>query len=46
MTATLQVQDYYENFNQSGAYGVSLMLAVMAVIVLVTMVLIKPREGH
>ena len=45
-TATLRVQDYYENFNQSGAYGVSLMLAVMAVIVLVTMVLIKPREGH
>jgi sulfate transport system permease protein len=44
MTATLQVQDYYENFNQSGAYGVSLMLAVMAVIVLVTMILIKPRE--
>jgi sulfate transport system permease protein len=43
-TATLRVQDYYENFNQSGAYGVSLMLAVMAVIVLVTMILIKPRE--
>ena len=46
MTATLQVQDYYENFNQSGAYGVSLMLAVMAVIVLITMILIKPREAH
>ena len=26
-TATLQVQDYYENFNQEGAYAVSLMLA-------------------
>jgi len=46
MTATLQVQDYYENFNQSGAYGVSLMLAVMAVIVLISMILIKPREAH
>ena len=45
MTATLQVQDYYENFNQSGAYGVSLMLAVMAVIVLVSMILIRPREA-
>ncbi len=45
MTATLQVQDYYENFNQSGAYGVSLMLAVMAVIVLVSMIMIRPREA-
>ena len=45
MTATLQVQDYYENFNQAGAYGVSLMLAVMAVIVLVSMILIRPREA-
>jgi sulfate transport system permease protein len=43
-TATLQVQDYYENFNQSGAYAVSLMLAVTAVLVLVSMILIKPRE--
>jgi sulfate transport system permease protein len=46
MTATLQVQDYYENFNQAGAYGVSLMLAVMAVIVLVSMILIRPREAY
>jgi sulfate transport system permease protein len=45
-TATLQVQDYYENFNQEGAYAVSLMLAVVAVIVLVSMILIKPREAH
>jgi sulfate transport system permease protein len=45
-TATLQVQDYYENFNQEGAYAVSLMLAVMAVIVLIGMMLLKPREAH
>ncbi len=45
-TATLQVQDYYENFNQEGAYAVSLMLAVLAVIVLVSMLLLKPKEAH
>src|SRR6476620_10819844 len=45
-TATLQVQDYYENFNQEGAYAVSLMLAVLAVIVLISMLLLKPKEAH
>jgi sulfate transport system permease protein len=45
-TATLQVQDYYENFNQEGAYAVSLMLAVVAVIVLISMILLKPKEAH
>jgi sulfate/thiosulfate transport system permease protein len=45
-TATLQVQDYYENFNQTGAYAVSLMLAVVAVIVLISMILLKPKEAH
>ena len=45
-TATLQVQDYYENFNQAGAYAVSLMLAAIAVIVLVSMTLLRPREEH
>jgi sulfate transport system permease protein len=45
-TATLQVQDYYENFNQTGAYAVSLMLAVVAVLVLISMILIRPREVH
>jgi sulfate transport system permease protein len=42
-TATLQVQDYYDNFNAAGAYAVSLMLAVIAVIVLVSMTLLRPR---
>ena len=45
-TATLQVQDYYENFNQEGAYAVSLVLAVMAVIVLIGMMLLKTREAQ
>jgi sulfate transport system permease protein len=45
-TATLQVQESYENFDQAGAYAVSLMLAVVAVIVLVGMILIRPREVH
>ena len=43
-TATLQVQDYYENFNFAGAYAVSLLLAFLAVLVLVAMTAVKPRE--
>ena len=43
-TATLRVEDLYENFNLAGAYAISLVLAAMAVVVLVTMTLIKPRE--
>jgi sulfate transport system permease protein len=43
-TATLQVQDDYENFNQTGAYSVSLLLALTAVAVLVAMTLLRPRE--
>ena len=45
-TATLRVQERYESFDQSGAYAISLMLAVIAVIVLVSMTLIRPREEH
>jgi sulfate transport system permease protein len=45
LTATLQVQESYENFDQQGAYAVSVMLAVVAVLVLVTMILVRPREG-
>src|SRR5207253_11144752 len=36
-TSTLQVQDYYENFDVTGAYAISLMLAATAVVVLVAM---------
>jgi sulfate transport system permease protein len=43
-TATLRVQDAYENYNQAGAYGIALVLAVMSVIVLVAMTLLKPKE--
>jgi sulfate/thiosulfate transport system permease protein len=45
-TATLRVDDYLQNFNEAGAYAVSLVLATIAVLVLVAMVTIKPREGH
>jgi sulfate transport system permease protein len=44
-TATLRVQDAYENFDVSGAYGISLVLAVISVIVLVAMTLLKPKEA-
>jgi sulfate transport system permease protein len=43
-TATLRVQESYESFDQAGAYAISLVLAVAAVLVLVTMVTIKPKE--
>ncbi len=43
-TATLRVQDAYENFDLPGAYGISLVLAVLSVLVLVAMTLLKPKE--
>jgi len=45
-TATLAVQDYYENLDQAGAYAISLALAAIAVVVLVLMTLIRPREAR
>ena len=44
-TATLRVQDYYENLDQAGAYGVALMLCLLAIGVLVIMTKLKPKEG-
>ena len=44
-TATLRVEGYTLNFNTSGAYAVSVVLAATAVFVLVLMTLIKPREA-
>ena len=44
-TATLRVQDAYENFDLAGAYGISLVLAVISVIVLVLMTFFKPKES-
>jgi sulfate/thiosulfate transport system permease protein len=43
-TATLRVQDAYDNYNQSGAYGIALVLAALSVVVLLTMTLLKPKE--
>ncbi len=43
-TATLRVQDQYEDFNLAGAYGISIVLALVAVIVLVAMTTLRPRE--
>src|SRR6478735_6859293 len=43
-TATLRVQDAYENFDLAGAYGISIVLAVMSVIVLIAMTVLKPKE--
>ena len=43
-TATLRVQDAYENFDQAGAYGISLVLAVMSIVVLLAMTFLRPKE--
>jgi sulfate/thiosulfate transport system permease protein len=43
-TATLRVQDAYDNYNQSGAYAIALVLAALSVVVLLTMTLLKPKE--
>jgi len=45
-TATLQVQDDYENFDTTGAYAISLLLAALAVLVLVAMIVARPREAR
>ncbi|HEX3805427.1 MAG TPA: sulfate ABC transporter permease subunit [Gaiellaceae bacterium] len=44
-TATLRVQDYYENLNQAGAYGVALLLGLISISVLIVMTLLRPKEG-
>jgi sulfate transport system permease protein len=44
-TATLRVQDYYENLDQAGAYGVALLLGAIAIVVLLLMTLLRPKEG-
>jgi sulfate transport system permease protein len=44
-TATILVDDLLQNFKSQGAYAVSLVLATIAVLVLVAMTVIKPREG-
>jgi sulfate/thiosulfate transport system permease protein len=44
-TATLRVQEEYENFNLPGAYAISLVLAAIAVLVLILMSMLRPKEG-
>jgi sulfate transport system permease protein len=44
-TATLRVQEEYENLHLAGAYGISIALAAIAVLVLVAMSAIKPKEA-
>jgi sulfate transport system permease protein len=43
-TATLRVEERYESFDLAGAYAISIVLALMAIIVLVAMTTIRPRE--
>ncbi len=43
-TATLRVEDRYENFDLSGAYSIAMVLAIMAILVLIAMTFLKPRE--
>jgi len=44
-TATLRVQEEYENLNLAGSYGISLVLAAIAIIVLILMTTLRPKEG-
>src|SRR6476620_194044 len=43
-TATLRVQESWENFDLAGAYAISIVLAMIAIFVLVAMTAIRPKE--
>jgi sulfate transport system permease protein len=43
-TATLRVQESWESFDLAGAYAISIVLALVAILVLVAMTVIRPRE--
>jgi sulfate transport system permease protein len=43
-TATLRVQERWESFDVAGAYAISIVLAMIAILVLVAMTLIRPKE--
>jgi sulfate transport system permease protein len=45
-TITLYVQQHFENFDKTGAYAASLALAGIAVVVLVIMNLLRPKEDR
>jgi sulfate/thiosulfate transport system permease protein len=44
-TATLLVEGEFQRFNQTGAYAASVVLAVLALVTLLAMNLIKPKES-
>jgi sulfate transport system permease protein len=43
-TATLRVQERWESFDLAGAYAISIMLATIAILVLVAMTAMRPKE--
>jgi sulfate transport system permease protein len=43
-TATLRVQERWEAFDVAGAYAISIVLATIAILVLVAMTFIRPKE--
>jgi sulfate transport system permease protein len=43
-TLTTHVQDAYDSFDQTGAYAASVLLAALAIVTLVAMTIIKPKE--
>ncbi len=44
-TATLRVEERYESFDLAGAYAISIVLALIAILVLVLMTVIQPQRG-
>jgi sulfate transport system permease protein len=45
-TATLFVEGQYQRFNETGAYAASVVLALLALVTLLAMNLIKPKESR
>jgi sulfate transport system permease protein len=43
-TLTIHVEQAYDNFDTVGAYSASLLLALLAILTLIVMNLIKPKE--
>jgi sulfate/thiosulfate transport system permease protein len=43
-TATLRIQEAYESFDYVGTYAISVVLALIAILILVGMTAIRPRE--
>jgi sulfate transport system permease protein len=44
-TATLRVEEQYEQYNLAGAYAISIVLALTAILVLVAMTTFRPKEA-